>query len=313
VADPSFNTDFDPPVGVAETLLPGLRRIVAPNASPMTFRGTNTYLLGGTDVAVIDPGPDMDAHLHAILKAVGETCSISHIFVTHSHVDHSPLSRRLARITGAPVLAVSDSFSSRSARMKNLAEHAELGGGEGVDKDFNPDRQLADGQRIVGQGWSLDAITTPGHFSNHVCFSWPEEAVVFSGDHVMGWATTLVSPPDGDLTAFMASLEKMAARKGDRRYFPGHGAVLEDPQAMISYLLSHRRERESQIIAALTQGAANASELAARIYTEIPRSLLPAATRNVFAHLIDLTDKKKISPIGSLSPEAPFCLIRTPR
>ncbi len=307
-SDP-FITDFDPPIGKAETLTPGLRRVVAPNASPMTFRGTNTYLLGEAEIAVIDPGPDDARHLDAIKAAVGDLRKISHVLVTHSHVDHSPLARRLARLADAPVLAMGDSHEHRSPLMRRLAETGGLGGGEGVDADFTPDIRLDDNQTIQTTEWALTALATPGHFSNHMCFAWHQDRSVFSGDHVMSWATTLVSPPDGDLTAFMASMQRMKARASrDRRYYPGHGAVLEKVALMLDWQIAHRQERESQIRAALAQGPASALELARRIYTEIPAQMIPLASRNVLAHLVDLTERNLVHPEGSLAAGGRFHL-----
>ncbi|MCB1368067.1 MAG: MBL fold metallo-hydrolase [Rhodobacteraceae bacterium] len=309
MAETPFNTAFFPEPGIPEELAPGLRRLVAPNASAMTFRGTNTYLLGEAEIAVIDPGPDDPAHYDAILRTVGRAGRISHVLVTHSHVDHSPLAARLARAADAPVLALGDSFSQRSELMARLAARFDLGGGEGVDAGFRPDRRLADGEVVHGGEWQLEALATPGHFSNHLCFAWPGEQAVFSGDHVMGWATTLVSPPDGDLTAFMASLARMAARGDDRCYFPGHGAELADPLGMVAYLADHRRNRESQILAALDDGDATPLALAQRIYTEIPVELIPAAARNVFAHLVDLVERNRAEAVDDLSPTTAFRLI----
>jgi len=306
MADDPFNRNFQPQIGVAEEIAPGLRRIVAPNASPMTFTGTNTYLLGEREIAVIDPGPEDADHLQAILRAVGTPHRISHVFVTHSHVDHSPLARRLGQVADAQVLALGDSFSHRSPRMARLAALSDLGGGEGVDKYFAPDRRLADAEVIKGGEWSLSAIATPGHFSNHLCFAWDD--TVFSGDHVMGWATTLVSPPDGDLTAFMASLDRMAAR-ADRVYFPGHGDRVLDPAAMIRYQIGHRKMREAQILHRLKAGPANPLQLAQAIYTDIPDALIPAAARNVFSHLIDLQDRNMATCNGELTPAAAFSLV----
>lgn len=301
-----FILDHTPRVGVPERLAPGLRRITAPNAGPMTFRGTNTYLLGEEEIAVIDPGPENADHLAAILSATGEGRRISHVIVTHSHVDHSPLAKRLARAADAPVLAFGDSTAGRSARMEALATSADLGGGEGVDAGFAPDLTLADGQSVASRDWKLCALHTPGHFGNHLCLAWESEAALFSGDHVMSWATTLVSPPDGDLGAFMASLARLRERRGDRRYYPGHGAVLEEPEAMLDHQLAHRRGREAQIRAALAEGPATPLDLARRIYTEIDPRLIPAATRNVFAHLIDLTERRLAEPAGPLGAETRF-------
>ena len=312
MADDPFILNFTPEIGVAQSIAPGIRRLVAPNASPMTFRGTNTYLLGEVDVAVIDPGPEDAAHLDAILRAVGDVRKISHIFVTHSHVDHSPLAGRLSAVTGAPVLALGDSQTGRSPVMTHLAATCDLGGGEGVDHAFQPDITLADDEVTRSREWSLRAIATPGHFSNHLCFAvgagGSDTGEVFSGDHVMSWATTLVSPPDGDLTAFLASLALMQTRRQDQVYLPGHGAVLEDPQAMLRHQIAHRQMRESQILAELSKQPATPIELANRIYTEIPRELIPAASRNVFSHLIDLLEKRQASISQALTHEARFSL-----
>lgn len=297
------DTGFDPTAGVPEVISPGLRRILAPNPSPMTFRGTNTYLVGETDLAVIDPGPDIADHLQAILAAVGPGQRITHILVTHAHVDHSPLARPLARATGAPVLAYGDASAGRSAVMRNLAAAGLAGGGEGVDADFVPDHCLADGAIVTGPDWHLQALWTPGHFGNHLCFALGD--ILFTGDLVMGWASSLVSPPDGDLTDFMASCRRLRARH-DRIYLPGHGAPVTDPAARMDWLITHREAREAAILAALAAGPATAEALARQIYTDTPAMLMPAATRNVFAHLVDLTGKNMIAPKEQLSWSACF-------
>jgi len=310
MADDPFIRDFDPPVGLAQKLVPGLRRIVAPNASAMTFTGTNTYVLGTGQLAVIDPGPDDDAHLSAILQTPNDNPrDISHIFVTHSHVDHSPLSRRLAKLTGAPVLAFGNSQAGRSPAMAKFAEGRTLGGGEGVDPDFQPDICLADGEAIKGQGWTLTTITTPGHFCNHLCFAWEEENAVFSGDHVMSCSTTMVSPPDGDLSAFMRSLDKMAVRTQDRTYYPGHGAPLADPHAMIAHQRTHRKMREKQILDQLSRGPRSIWQLTEAIYTEIPKALMPAASRNVLAHLLDLMGRDMVTTADIHDANAKFAQV----
>lgn len=297
--------DFDPPVGIAEQLEPDLRRIVAPNPSPMTYRGTNTYLLGTRDIAVIDPGPRIMPHLDAILGALGKGQRISHIIVTHSHLDHSPLARPLADRTGAPVLAFGSANAGRSDVMQTLAQRGLMGGGEGIDKDFAPDETLADGATIAADGWTLEALHTPGHIGNHLCLAWG--TACFVADHVMGWASSLVSPPDGDLTDFMASCTRLQARDW-RIFYPGHGAPIDDPAARLDWLVTHRRAREAAILDALADGPADAVTLAARIYIETPPALLGAATRNVLAHLIDLTGKSKVTPVGELKAEAHFSL-----
>lgn len=298
--------DFDPPIGTPEPLQPGLRRIVAPNPSPMTWRGTNTYLLGETGLAVIDPGPDSAAHLDAILHAVGPGQRITHILVTHAHLDHSPLSRALAQATGAPIVAYGDAQAGRSAAMQRLADQGLAGGGEGVDVDFVPDRIVADGEQIDGDGWSLRALWTPGHFGNHLAFLWGD--VAFSGDLVMGWATSLVSPPDGDLTDFMASCAKLRG-VGSQVLHTGHGAPVTDPAARIDWLVAHRKNRESAVLDALARGPSDVARLTAQIYVDTPASLLPAAERNIFAHLVDLVQRKIVQSDRDLSVSAIFSLV----
>ena len=297
--------DFDPPVGEAIALAPGLARVLCPNPSPMTYRGTNTYLIGERALAVIDPGPESEAHLEAILAAVRPGQTISHIFVTHSHLDHSPLSRALSRETGAPVLAFGDWQAGRSPVMQALAEQGLAGGGEGVDAAFHPDIALEDGETVEGDGWSLRALHTPGHYGNHLSFAWGD--ALFCGDLVMGWATSLVSPPDGDLTDFMASCRRLQ-RDAWRVFHPGHGAPIADPAARLAWLIDHRMTREAEILAQLASGPATAYALACAIYTDIPQALIGAATRNVFAHLVDLTGKKRVTPGPELSADAEFRL-----
>jgi len=296
--------DFDPPAGVAQTLAPGLLRVLAPNPSPMTWRGTNSYLVGQRSLAVIDPGPASPSHLKALLGAI-DNRPVSAILVSHSHVDHSALAGDLARATGAPVLAFGDSGTGRSPVMTQLAKGGFLGGGEGVDADFHPDRTLADGAVISGDDWRIIAHWTPGHMGNHMCFQWND--ALFTGDHVMGWATSLVSPPDGDLTRFMASCRRLLLRP-DRVYYPGHGAPIDDPAARVSALIAHRLMREGQILHSLECGPATAGEITARLYTEVADALLPAAQRNVLAHLIDLVQRDRVQSTAPLSASARFAL-----
>lgn len=297
--------DFDPEIGTPETLEPGLRRIVAPNPSPMTYRGTNTYLLGDREIAVIDPGPDMPAHLEAILAALTPGQRITHIIVTHTHLDHSPLAKPLSARTGAPVWAFGDAEAGRSPVMRDLAQSVLLGGGEGVDHGFEPDHCLADGDILRGDGWELEVLHTPGHIGNHISLALGDACL--TADHVMGWATSLVSPPDGDLTDFMASCEKLAARQW-RVFYPGHGAPVTEPNARLNWLMSHRRAREASILAQLADGPADAETLARAIYTETPTALLGAATRNVLAHLVDLMGRDRVAPEDGLRANARFAL-----
>ncbi|MGI3165710.1 MBL fold metallo-hydrolase [Pseudooceanicola sp. 200-1SW] len=290
--------------GQVVTLAPGIRRLLAPNPGPFTGPGTNTYLLGqGAEIAVIDPGPEDPAHLRAILAALAPGQRVSHILVTHAHLDHSPLSRALAAETGAPVLAYGPALAGRSDVMTRLARAGELGGGEGTDHAFAPDQSLADEAWIQGPDWALQALWTPGHFGNHLCFALGD--VIFTGDLVMGWSSSLVSPPDGDLTDFMASCRRLRARPA-RLFLPGHGAPVETPAARLDWLIGHREMREAQLIQALAAGPASAPALAARVYTDIAPALLPAAARNVLAHLIDLMGKSQVAPEGDLHAETVF-------
>jgi len=290
-----FNTEHKPEIGVAKVLADGLAVVTAPNASPMTFTGTQSYILGDREVALIDPGPNDPTHFEALTRAIAGR-RVSHVFVTHSHVDHSPL----AKAFGAPVLAFGPSGAGMSTVMQELGV---LNGGEGIDRDFAPDQLLADGDTVKGDGWALEAVHTPGHMSNHLCFAF--EGGLLSGDHVMAWSTTLVSPPDGDLTQFMASLYKLQARD-DTRYFPGHGPVLEDPQAMLTYQIAHRRAREAQILEALS---GEISEITATVYKGLDSRLLPMAARNVFSHLIDLCQRGKVRCNGPIRFDGRFELV----
>lgn len=295
--------DFNPQPGLAIELDPGLRRILAPNPSPMTFRGTNTYLIGSSGLAVIDPGPDSAPHLEAILAAVQPGQRITHIIVTHSHLDHSPLARGLSQATGAPVYAFGGAGTGRSAVMSELAASGLAEGGEGIDTGFAPDITVRDSEVIGGDGWDLEVIHTPGHLGNHIALAWNDAC--FTADHVMGWASSLVSPPDGDLTDFMASCRRLRQRSW-RVFHPGHGAPVTDPAGRLDWLIAHRQSREAAILQALGQAPATARALAEQIYTETPPALLKAAERNVFAHLVDLSGRGLAAPQETLSAAAVF-------
>lgn len=299
----SLTHEAAPEYGVAKSLEPQLRRIIAPNPSPMTHTGTNTYLLGDRGLAVIDPGPEDRGHLEAILDALKPGQFITHIFVTHAHLDHSPLSRALSAFTDAPVYAFGPADAGRSKVMKRLVKNGFEGGGEGVDTAFVPDRRLDDGDFIDGDGWRLRVIHTPGHLGNHICLGWDDTC--FTADHVMGWASSLVSPPDGDLTDFMASCVRLQAGRW-RRFFPGHGEPIETPNDRLNWLIAHRKNREATILAQLDKGPATVKELARFVYTDTPDHLLPAAERNVLAHLIDLLGKTRVRPAGELTATSVF-------
>ena len=293
-----------PRAGEVRVLEPAVRVILAPNPSPMTFWGTNTYLLGqGHDVAVIDPGPENAEHLAAIQGALDPGQRISHIIVTHSHLDHSPLARRLSTETGAPVVAFGASDAGRSAVMRSLADAGLAGGGEGVDVGFSCDQSLAHNETLSGEGWRLRCLHTPGHMGNHICLAFGD--ALFSGDHVMGWASSLVSPPDGDLTDFMSSC-RMLQQDRWRVFYPGHGAPILSPNGRLDWLVDHRLAREAEILAAVKGGAWSAPQIAQTVYKDTPAALLPAAERNVFAHLVDLVGRGRIQAMPRLEQSATF-------
>jgi glyoxylase-like metal-dependent hydrolase (beta-lactamase superfamily II) len=286
-----------------EMVAPGVRRVLAPNPSPLTFQGTNSYIVGVGNVAVIDPGPKIPAHLDALLAALGPDERVSAILVTHPHLDHSGLAPALARATGAPVHAAGTATEGRSALMETLAASGLAGGGEGLDLAFRPDVRIADGSEVAGPGWRITAIATPGHLGTHLAFAFGD--IVFSGDHVMGWSTTIVSPPDGDMGAYMASLDRLAEYPA-RLFLPGHGPAITNPAARIKELVRHRRGREAAILAALGQTFRTARELTEDVYTDTSPALLPAAERNVLAHLIDLSERGLVAPNGLLGRSVGF-------
>lgn len=284
---------------------PAVRCVVAPNPSMMTQNGTNTYILGAGRVAVIDPGPEIGAHQDAILAALHPGESISHILVTHAHLDHSGLAPSLSRATDAPVYGFGPANSGRTLAMQQMADQIRFGGGEGVDHAFTPDITLADGEWLSASTWSVQAIHTPGHMGNHLCFAFGD--ILFSGDHVMGWSTTLISPPDGDMTSYMESLRKLAMRPW-AAFLPGHGAAVTEPGQRLEILVVHRKARETAILAVLAKQTADIATLTRLVYSEIDAKLFPAAQRNVIAHLIDLEGRNLIVAKPFLGINAVFAL-----
>ena len=284
---------------------PQIRLVLAPNPSFMTQNGTNTYILGSGQVAVIDPGPANEGHLAAILATLQPTERISHIFVTHAHLDHSGLAPALAQATGAPISGYGPATSGRSTAMQTLASRVDIGGGEGVDHGFRPDILLHNATTTSGPTWRLEAIHTPGHMGNHLCFA--AGNILFSGDHVMEWSSTLISPPDGDMGDYMASLQTLAARPW-HSFLPGHGAAITNPAQKLAELASHRRAREAALLAVIGNGANSIAQMAKQVYRDLDHRLLPAARRNILAHLIDLESRKQVSAAPYPSPDAIFRL-----
>ncbi len=282
--------------GRPDRLSPLIRRVVAENPGPFTFRGTGTYLVGRGEVAVIDPGPDLPEHLEAILEATrGET--ITTVAVTHTHLDHSPLSGPLARATGARVYG----------RPAPAQPDSDIRLDEGHDRSFVPDAFVADGQRLTGSGWTLEAIATPGHASNHVCYALIEENALFSGDHVMGWSTTVISPPDGDMGDYYASLDKVAAR-GFSRLLPTHGPPIEEVAPFLAAYKAHRLERERQILDQIAAGRGRISDMVPEIYADVDPRLHPAAAHSALAHLIQLVRTGRVVTDGEPGPSSVYRL-----
>ena len=266
-----------PDVGAPQQLEPLVRRVLAGNPSAFTFQGTQTYLVGaGEDVAVIDPGPDDPAHLAALVAAIGSR-RVAAICCTHTHRDHSPAAGPLKRRTGAPIIGCA------ALALTGEGPRADAP----FDLDYAPDQVLADRESVKGDGWTLTALATPGHTSNHLCFALEESGALFTGDHVMGWSTTVVAPPDGDMADYMASMELLHARE-DRVYYPAHGPQVDNPQQLVRSMIGHRRQRERQIVRKLEVDAQSIPSLVATMYVGLDPRLTGAAGQSVRAHLLDL-------------------------
>ena len=277
----------DFPTGELIQLEPLVARVLAPNPSPYTFTGTQTHLVGTSNLAVIDPGPEDDAHLAALVAAIGGR-PVSAIVITHTHRDHSPGSRPLQAVIGAPIVGCAP------LALDDLGPRADAS----FDRDYTPDRVLTDGDRISGDGWTLQAIATPGHTSNHLSFALEETKALFSGDHVMGWSTTVISPPDGDMAEYLASLAKLMMRD-DRVYYPAHGEQIGRPQRFVRSLIGHRKQREGQILRLLDRGVGELPAMVDTMYVGIDPRLRPAAERSVLAHLIDLERRGRVRQEGA--------------
>jgi glyoxylase-like metal-dependent hydrolase (beta-lactamase superfamily II) len=277
----AFDLSLDAPYGEMVRLSPRVSRLLAPNPGLFTFKGTGVYLVGTDPVAVIDPGPDMAEHRAALERAL-EGRRVSHILVTHTHKDHSPAARWLKALSGAPIYG--------------FGPHPVASGEteEGGDRDLIPDRFVRDGEAIAGKGFRFTALHTPGHISNHLCFALEEEAALFCGDTVMGWSTSVIAPPDGDMADYMASLERLLARD-DRVLYPTHGSPIPAPKAFIAEYLAHRRVREAQVIACVADGLGTVDAMVGHIYAGLDPKLHPAAAQSLTAHLIKLEQQGRVA------------------
>ncbi len=276
------------PYAIAEQVSPLVRRVLAHNPSPFSYTGTQTYIVGTGEVAVIDPGPlgDDPHHVEALISILsGE--KISAIMCTHTHRDHSPAAAPLAAATGAPIIGCA------ALVLEDDGPRADAS----FDATYAPDRVLVDGDQISGPGWTLTAVATPGHTSNHLCFALEEEKALFTGDHVMSWSTSVVSPPDGDMAAYMRSLALLMDRD-DVIYYAAHGAPIETPHRLVRGMMGHRKQREGQILRLLESGVGHIPEMVGHMYKGVDKRLHPAAGRSVLAHLIDLRDRGEVAGAG---------------
>src|SRR5437870_10147075 len=288
--------------GQLEPIAPGIRRIVAKNPGPFTFKGTGTYVVGEGEVAVIDPGPELEEHIAALLASLGDE-QVTHILVTHTHRDHSPAAKALKAASGAPTYG----FGPHAG-----GQRGEPGIEEGGDWDFTPDVVVQDGEWIEGGTWRFEAVHTPGHTSNHLCFALPDWGILVSGDHVMGWSTSVIAPPDGDMAAYMASLDKLLARR-DAVYWPTHGPAITEPARHVRAFVAHRRQREAGIVDCLRSGCETIDAVVERLYVGLNPALRRAAGRSVLAHLIDLTGREIVAADGPATVDAHYWLRHLPR
>jgi glyoxylase-like metal-dependent hydrolase (beta-lactamase superfamily II) len=297
--DTLFDKTFDLEPDKVREVAPGVRAIVADNPGSFTFKGTMSYIIGRGKVAILDPGPDDDAHVAALLDAVrGET--VTHIFVTHTHRDHSPAAPKVKAATGAKVYAQGP---HRLARPLHIGETRRLDAS--ADMDFRPDVALADGQMVSGDGFTLQAVTTPGHTANHMAFAFKESDLLFAGDHVMAWSTTIVAPPDGAMSDYMASLHKLAGRS-EKFYLPGHGAAVRDAPCYVQFLIRHRQGREASILHRLGKGAADIPTIVKAVYIGLDPRLTGAAALSTLAHLEDLVARGVVATEGPPSIDGTY-------
>ncbi|MBB6219951.1 MBL fold metallo-hydrolase [Rhizobium leguminosarum] len=299
---PAFDLAFEPAYGRAVPVAQGVERITAENPGPFTFFGTNSYIVGGASVAVIDPGPEDEAHFQALMAALGGR-EVTHIFVSHTHRDHSPLSRRLQAATGAVTVGQGPHRPARPLRAGEINPFS-----ESSDVEFVPDLAIGDGETIAGDGWALTAVLTPGHTANHAAFALEGRDILFSGDHVMAWSTSIVAPPDGAMADYMASLERLIARE-DRLLLPGHGGPVMEPASFLLALKAHRLKREQAILTRIRAGDHRIAEMVKAIYSDTDPKLYGAAALSVLAHIEDLLERGEIAADGPPSLAATYRLL----
>jgi glyoxylase-like metal-dependent hydrolase (beta-lactamase superfamily II) len=290
--DIPFDKNLDLAPDTVDEVMPGVRRVMANNPGPFTFKGTLSYIIGKGKVAIVDPGPNDPAHIAALLDAVRNE-TVTHIFVTHTHRDHSPAVPAIKAATGATVYAEGP---HRAARPLHIGEHNPLEGSG--DRDFKPDVMLKDGEVVEGDGWAVEAVTTPGHTANHMAYALKDKNVLFAGDHVMGWATSIVAPPDGAMSDYMASLNKLAARR-EAVYLPGHGPAIGDAPRFVNYYILHRRAREDSILHRLGKGETDIQTIVRSSYIGIDPRLVGAAGLSVLAHLEDMVARGLVVTDGA--------------
>ena len=290
----------------AVELQDGLMRLIAPNPSPMTSTGTNTYILGRKELLIIDPGPNSEAHLRNIMEVIPNNTKVTHILITHSHLDHSGLAPKLSKILNAPTLAFGTALDGLSNDMKSICKMGLTSETFGIDTEFVPDHFLEDKEKISSLEWEVVAHHTPGHLSNHICYQYLDK--LFTGDHIMEWSTSVISPPEGDVSQFINSCEKIYNLHCEK-FYPGHGLPVENPGQRIAELIEHRKKREIEILNFLKNRDATISQITKNIYFNIDQNLLSVASRNVKAHLVDLIIKKQVTVDDISSDTAMYSLL----
>jgi hydroxyacylglutathione hydrolase len=300
--DIPFDKNLDLTPESVDEVVPGVRRVMCDNPGPFTFKGTLSYIIGRGKVAIVDPGPDDPRHIGALLDAVRNE-TVTHIFVTHTHRDHSPAVPAIKKATGATVYAEGP---HRAARPLHIGELNPLD--SSGDRNFRPDVALKDGEVVAGDGWAIEAVATPGHTANHMAYALKDNSVLFAGDHVMGWSTSIVAPPDGAMSDYMASLHKLTGRS-EQTYLPGHGPAIPNAGRFVNYYILHRKAREDSILHRLAKGATDIPTIVRAIYIGIDPRLTGAAGLSVLAHMEDLVTRGLVESDGQPAIDGIYRLV----